>query len=85
MYYVRPSKVEIDAWKRMLESENGSAAWGWDNFLTAMKKSETFTSPLADIQASGNILFQNTSYGFSGPIHVSYPGLYAYSLVRGDC
>jgi len=69
----------------MMESEDGSAAWGWDNFLTAMKKSEIFTPPLADIQASGNILFQNTSYGSSGPIHVSYPGLYVYILTRGDC
>ncbi|KAL4246796.1 GMC oxidoreductase family protein [Abortiporus biennis] len=71
MYAVRPSQIEVDAWAGMIE--NGTA-WNWENQFAAMKKSETFTPPSADIQAAANIEYNTASHGTSGPVHVSYPG-----------
>jgi choline dehydrogenase len=77
MYFVRPSEVEVDAWKDMIAPDDASSAevWGWSSFFQAMKKSETFTPPKPDIQAMANINFQADSMGTNGPMHVSYPGL----------
>lgn len=77
MYFVRPSQVEVDAWKGMLTSDDASSAdvWGWNNFLNAMKKSETFTPPKSDVQTAANIRFSADSVGTKGPMHVTYPGL----------
>lgn len=38
-------------------------------------QSETFTPPRDDIRALGNIQYQESSHGSTGPIHTSYPGL----------
>ncbi|KAG5651440.1 hypothetical protein H0H81_008644 [Sphagnurus paluster] len=74
MYYVRPSDIEVEAWKGMLNSDNAAGLWGWDNLYAAMKKSETFTPPTPDVETTGNIQFNAQSYGAAGPLHVSYPG-----------
>ncbi|KDQ61959.1 GMC oxidoreductase [Jaapia argillacea MUCL 33604] len=76
MYWVRPSKIELDTWASMIapEDQAGSVAWNWDNMLEAMKKSETFTPPASDIQQQGDIVFDTSSRGTSGPIHATYPG-----------
>lgn len=77
MYFVRPSEIEVDAWSKAISSDDSAAAgaWSWDQFFTAMKKSETFTPPSSDIQSTAGIKFDASSYGTSGPLHVSYPGL----------
>ncbi|GLB41483.1 putative alcohol oxidase [Lyophyllum shimeji] len=80
MYYVRPSQIQVDTWKGMLEPSDDSAAWGWDNLLAGMKKSETFTSPSSDVQSLAKIQFNAASYGSNGPLHVSYPG-FMFSVV----
>lgn len=61
----------------MIASDDASSSelWGWNNFLKAMKKSETFTPPKSDIQTMASIKFQADSVGASGPMHVTYPGL----------
>ncbi|KAF5379450.1 hypothetical protein D9615_006577 [Tricholomella constricta] len=82
MYYVRPSEIEVEAWKGMLDSNADAATWGWDNLLKAMKKSETFTPPTSDVQTTAKIQFEASSYGTNGPLHVTYPG-FMYSVV-GD-
>ncbi|KAF8075294.1 hypothetical protein FPV67DRAFT_1476885 [Lyophyllum atratum] len=74
MYYVRPSEIEVDAWKGMLEPNDDSASWGWDNLHNAMKKSETFTPPASDVQSTAKIQFDPASHGSNGPLHVAYPG-----------
>ncbi|PCH36474.1 GMC oxidoreductase [Wolfiporia cocos MD-104 SS10] len=71
MYLVRPSEVEVDAWASMVE--NGSI-WSWDNLYDAMKKSETYTPPVTTVDDVAHIEYQNSSHGFSGPLHASYPG-----------
>ncbi|EMD39391.1 hypothetical protein CERSUDRAFT_47053 [Gelatoporia subvermispora B] len=71
MYLVRPSAEEVDAWSSMVDS---GSQWSWDSLFSAMKTSETFTPPSPQIQAEGNILYDNSSRGFSGPLHASYPG-----------
>ncbi|OCH89264.1 hypothetical protein OBBRIDRAFT_732948, partial [Obba rivulosa] len=71
MYLVRPSAMEVNAWSGMVDD---SSLWNWDNLFSAMKTSETFTPPSPQIQAEGNIMYENSSHGFSGPLHSSYPG-----------
>ncbi|OBZ73613.1 Pyranose dehydrogenase 1 [Grifola frondosa] len=71
MYNVRPSQVEVDAWANMID---GGDKWNWDSMLAAMKKSETFTPPTDLVKAEANILYDASSHGTSGPLHVSYPG-----------
>jgi len=71
MYLVRPSEIEVNAWASMIE--NGSM-WNWDNMYAAMKKSETYTPPAVNVQSTAKIEYSNSSHGFSGPLHASYPG-----------
>ncbi|KAG8963519.1 hypothetical protein FRC00_006078 [Tulasnella sp. 408] len=74
MYMVRPSALELDAMATVLGGMDGADAWGWNSMYSAMKKSETFTPPSAEIQSEGNILFNAASHGTSGPIHTTYAG-----------
>ncbi|KAF9808497.1 hypothetical protein IEO21_07876 [Rhodonia placenta] len=71
MYLVRPSELEFNAWASLVP--NGSI-WNWDNMYAAMKKSETYTPPLSNVQDTAKIEYSNSSHGFSGPLHASYPG-----------
>ncbi|EPQ56218.1 glucose-methanol-choline oxidoreductase [Gloeophyllum trabeum ATCC 11539] len=82
MYAIRPSSLEVEAWRNLIASQDNTSAsaWSWDNFLNAMKKSETFTPPSQDIQQIGQIAYDASSRGTSGPWHVSYPG-YMFPLV----
>ncbi|KAG6856311.1 hypothetical protein H0H87_005590 [Tephrocybe sp. NHM501043] len=82
MYYVRPSKVEIDAWNALLDSDNTSPSWGWDTLHSSMMKSEVFTPPKSDVQSMAKIRFNPASYGSTGNVHVSYPG-FMYNVI-GD-
>src|SRR4051812_35343510 len=36
MYYVRPSKTEVDAWSSLI-SPNSATSWSWDPFFDALK------------------------------------------------
>ncbi|CAL1700471.1 unnamed protein product [Somion occarium] len=71
MYSVRPSKIEVDAWAGMIP---GGDDWNWNSLFAAMKKSETFTEPSAEIKTEGAIMYDKSSHGFDGPLHSSYPG-----------
>ena len=71
MYAVRPSKLEVDAWGAMVP---GGDLWNWNSLFANMKKSENFTAPSQEIQQEGNIMYDPSSHGTSGPVHVSYPG-----------
>ncbi|EKM50834.1 uncharacterized protein PHACADRAFT_264347 [Phanerochaete carnosa HHB-10118-sp] len=71
MYAVRPSKLEVDAWGAMIP---GGDKWNWNSLFANMKKSENFTAPSQEIQQEGNIMYDPSSHGTSGPVHVSYPG-----------
>ncbi|KAG9001406.1 hypothetical protein FRB90_011628, partial [Tulasnella sp. 427] len=74
MYMVRPSSLEMDTFSKILGNMDGASAWGWDSMFQAMKKSEIFTPPSADIQSQGNILYNPSDHGTSGVLHTSYPG-----------
>ena len=71
LYMVRPSKLEVDALSSMIP---GGDQWNWNSLFANMKKSENFTSPTADIQSAGGIMFDASSHGTTGPVHSSYPG-----------
>ncbi|KAI0339756.1 GMC oxidoreductase [Trametopsis cervina] len=71
MYMVRPAKLEVDAWAALID---GGEQWNWDNLFAAMKGSEKFTVPSADVQQAGNLEFNTVSRGSAGPVQVSYPG-----------
>ena len=79
MYHIRPNKVEIDTWASFIDS--GSDKWSWDKLFAAMQTSETFTPPSSTVQSEGDIQFVASSRGTSGPVHVSYPGLYVHSAL----
>jgi len=76
MYYVRPSQQEINAWHDLIAPANSSAAdvWTRDTFFNAIKNTETFTPPSADLQSQMGIRFSQNSRGSSGKLHASYPG-----------
>ncbi|KAG8940028.1 hypothetical protein FRC03_005823, partial [Tulasnella sp. 419] len=74
LYMVRPSALEVDVWSHMQNGQSGATAWTWDSMFKAMKKSETFTPPSSEVQAAGNIQFDISSHGTSGPLQHSYPG-----------
>ncbi|KDQ10356.1 hypothetical protein BOTBODRAFT_190518 [Botryobasidium botryosum FD-172 SS1] len=74
LYLVRPSAIEADTWRDLQNGADGADAWGWSNLLKAMQKSETFVPPSQDIAKAGNILYDSSSHGSSGPLRSSYPG-----------
>ena len=76
LYLVRPSQLEMDLWSSMIASEDNvsASAWNWDNMLAGMMKSETFTPPSASVQSTGNIEYNTSSHGTTGPLQYSYPG-----------
>lgn len=84
MYLVRPSETEVNAWEALIAGEDSEAAkpWGWTRFYESMKSSETFTPPLPDEETggNGNITFSASTHGASGPMQVSYPALYVFTL-----
>ncbi|KAJ3783835.1 hypothetical protein GGU10DRAFT_42781 [Lentinula aff. detonsa] len=73
MYLVRPNEPEINA-IHSINPNDTDEFWTWDSYYAAMKKSETFGAPSADIAAEAGIQYNAASYGSSGPIHWSYPG-----------
>ncbi|KAG6909527.1 hypothetical protein DXG01_017084 [Tephrocybe rancida] len=77
MYLVRPSEIEVNAWRSLIEVEDSESAkiWGWEEFYSAMKKSETFTPPSGDVEQVGNISWSALTHGSSGPMQASYPGM----------
>ncbi|CAO1637889.1 unnamed protein product [Sympodiomycopsis kandeliae] len=77
MYIIRASQPELDSWAQLNDAQ---PVWGWDNFLTGMKKSETFTGP--DQSLPFEIPYNADSRGTDGHLHVSYPGT-SYPVVNG--
>ena len=77
LYLVRPSKIEYDTWSDLMLSQDngtGAKAWSWDKHYPFMKKSETFTPPVSDVQSTAHISYDESNHGNSGPLHASYPG-----------
>ncbi|KAI8984795.1 GMC oxidoreductase [Trametes punicea] len=72
LYTVRPSKIEVDAWASLVDG--ASDKWSWDALFNAMKDSETFTPPSSQVQQAGDIQYNASSRGTSGPVHATYPG-----------
>ena len=73
----RPGEIEINTWHGLLEDQDGADNWSWDSFFAAMKKSETFNPPTAEMAKEADITYNTASHGENGPIHHSYP---AYSF-----
>lgn len=77
MYIIRASQPEHDSWAQL---NDAAPVWGWDNFLTGMKKSETFTGP--DSSIDFEVPYNEASRGTDGPLHVTFPGT-LYPVVDG--
>jgi len=77
MYLVRPSHGEMNAWQQLIASDDNDAAtrWGWIEMYDAMRKSENFTPPINSVGQVGNIRWDASTHGNSGPMSVSYPGM----------
>jgi choline dehydrogenase-like flavoprotein len=77
LYLVRPSKIEYDTWSNLMSTQDngaGAQAWNWDNHYPFMKKSETYSPPVSDVQSVVDIQYNTDNHGNSGPLHASYPG-----------
>ena len=79
MYYVRPSKTEVDAWSSLISSESNSTTttttnWDWDTFFAAMKATETFTPPTDDVESVAGMKWDQASHGSSGMLRTTWPG-----------
>jgi hypothetical protein len=76
MYMVRPSSVEVNTWHDLIVSNDQTAAnsWTWDSFFDALKKTETFTPPVADTISVAGMKYNADSHGTSGKLQVTYPG-----------
>jgi len=76
MYYVHAAKEEVDAWHDLIAPSNTSAAavWSWDSFSAALKATETFTPPSADIQSAAAIQYTQSSHGTTGKLQTTFPG-----------
>lgn len=69
MYIVRPSAVQVSAWSKLISADT----WSWDNLLSAMKKSETFTPPSSSVESTAGMQYQTSSRGSQGPLQATYP------------
>ncbi|WFC99585.1 hypothetical protein MYAM1_002330 [Malassezia yamatoensis] len=69
-YYVRNSQTEQNIWNSL-----AGGNWGWSSFLSAMKKSESFSAPLKSIAKSEHIKYDASSHGSNGPIHTTWPAV----------
>jgi len=78
MYYVRPSKTEVNVWSKLA---GGSGRWNWDSLLAGMKKSEHFRGPVKSVENQLNIQYDTDSHGTNGPIGTTWPGV-TYSPVE---
>ena len=79
LYTVRPSKIEVDAWAELL-AENGidstsASRWNWDTLYRYMQKAERFTPPSQTILSVAKINYNESSYGKTGPLQISYPAV----------
>ncbi|KAK0224543.1 GMC oxidoreductase [Armillaria nabsnona] len=72
MYFTRPPQAEIDAWASLIGDED---YWNWDNFYNVMKTIETFTPPTSDAESIGDIKYDTSVHGTSGPFHSSFPAV----------
>ena len=72
MYMVRPSKIEVDAWAKMIGDTD---KWSWDALYAGMKKSESFTAPGSELRNVAKVQWNEGSHGTNGPIHTSYSPL----------
>ncbi|KAF8891890.1 GMC oxidoreductase [Mucidula mucida] len=75
MYAVRPPQVEVEAWQSLLDGQDGADNWSWDSFNAAMKKSETFTAPTADVEAMAHITYDESVHGKMVPCTTAIPDL----------
>jgi len=71
---IRPGQSEVDDWRDLLGDMDGADKWGWDGLFAAMKKSETFDPPSAELAQRIGLAWNPASHGTSGPIHRGYPG-----------
>ena len=76
MYIVRPSQTEINAWKDLIAPADATAAstWGWDSFFPALKATENFTPPSADVVSAAGMKYTESSHGKGGKLQTSFPG-----------
>ncbi|KAG7284077.1 hypothetical protein NEMBOFW57_010438 [Staphylotrichum longicolle] len=71
MVYLRGDADDYNAWGAL-----GNSGWSWANMLPYFKKAETFTPPSAALAAAGNISWDDSVRGHSGPVQFSYPNYF---------
>ncbi|KAL2268189.1 hypothetical protein VTJ83DRAFT_3035 [Remersonia thermophila] len=71
MVYLRGDADDYNAWGAL-----GNPGWSWQNMLPYFKKAETFTAPDPALAAAGNITWDSSVRGTSGPVQYSYPNFF---------
>ncbi|GAB1317329.1 hypothetical protein MFIFM68171_07539 [Madurella fahalii] len=72
MVYLRGDAEDYDAWGDL----GNHPDYSWENMLPYFMKGETFTAPNADFAAAGNISWDDSVRGESGPVQYSYPNYF---------
>ncbi|CAK7214556.1 hypothetical protein SBRCBS47491_002184 [Sporothrix bragantina] len=68
MIFIRGDKEDYAGWTAL-----GNPGWTWNDFLPYLEKSETFTFPSAEFAAQGNITWNASVHGTTGPVQATYP------------
>lgn len=72
MLWTRGAKAQYDAWSTLLDPQDQSLNWNWDNVSSYMKRAETLTPPNSSQQAKG-ATYVASYHGTSGPVQAAYP------------
>ncbi|OJT13695.1 Glucose oxidase [Trametes pubescens] len=70
--WTRGLAAQYDAFTELLEPEEASVGWNWDNLFSYMKKAEGFSAPNAQQRAKGADSIASY-HGTHGPVQATYP------------
>ncbi|OSD05574.1 GMC oxidoreductase [Trametes coccinea BRFM310] len=70
--WTRGLNAQYDSWSSLLEPEEASVGWNWDNLFTYMKKAEAFSAPNDQQRAKGADSIASY-HGTAGPVQATFP------------
>ncbi|TVY82880.1 Dehydrogenase xptC [Lachnellula suecica] len=71
MVFFRAAKGDYDSWEAL-----GATSLAYDTLLPYMKKSESFTAPEQSFAEKGNVSWDESNHGSTGPVQISYPNYF---------
>lgn len=71
MVFFRSAKGDYDSWEAL-----GATSLGYDTLLPYFQKSENFTAPDQSFAEKGNVSWDASIHGSTGPLQVTYPNYF---------